>query len=49
MVMRGAYPANAYTQVHERIYGIHFRTRQSRVLVQPPAILVRDTFSVLDV
>lgn len=44
-----AHPADSHTQVHERIYGIHLRTCQSRVLVQPPAVLVWDTFSVLDV
>jgi hypothetical protein len=40
---------NSHAQVHERVDGFHLGPRQSRMLVQPPAILVRDAFSVLDV
>ena len=41
------YPADSHTQVYERIYGIHFWTRQSCVLVQSPTVFVWDAFSVL--
>lgn len=44
-----AHFVNSHTQVHESIHGVHLRPRQSRMLVQPPTVLVRDAFSVLDV
>ena len=44
-----AHFVNSHTQVHESIHGVHLRPRQSRMLVQPPTVLVRDAFSVLNV
>ena len=40
---------NPHAQVKERIDGVHLRPRQSCVLVQPPSVLIGDTFSILDV
>jgi len=46
---RSTHPIDSHTQVHKRIHSVHLGPRQSCVLVQPPAVLVRDAFSVLDV